>query len=186
MTDPARSCGPAAVDATGADRDTAGADRDAIEADADTTGAGMTGAGMLVVGYGSALRSDDTAGRYVAEAIERRALPGVTVSTPTQLVPELAELIARATRVVFVDASVAVGDVTVRRLTRARLRPARTTRRPTDCSDWSPRSRSPARRRSSSRSPSSICASAKRCSATTALAVDRAVDEVMALLQSSG
>lgn len=72
---------------------------------------------VLVVGYGSELRRDDAAGRRVAEAIECRDLAGVRVRTSTQLVPELAEPIVEADRVVFVDASVDVGDVSVQPLT---------------------------------------------------------------------
>ena len=71
---------------------------------------------VLVVGYGSELHHDDAVGRRVAETIERHGLAGVTVLTSTQLVPELAEPIAAADRVVFVDASVEVDEVVVRRL----------------------------------------------------------------------
>ncbi len=71
---------------------------------------------VLVVGLGSDLHGDDAAGRLVADAIERRALPGVAVRSVVQLVPELAEPIARADRVVFVDASIAVERVTVRQV----------------------------------------------------------------------
>jgi hydrogenase maturation protease len=59
----------------------------------------------LVIGYGNTLRRDDGAGVRVAEEIERLALPGVRVLTCHQLTPELAELLAGAGRVVFVDAS---------------------------------------------------------------------------------
>ncbi len=71
---------------------------------------------VLVVGVGSDLRGDDVAGRLVADAIEHRGLPGVAVRSVVQLVPELAEPIARADRVVFVDASVAIERVTVRQV----------------------------------------------------------------------
>jgi hydrogenase maturation protease len=140
--------------------------------------------GTLVVGYGSELRGDDAAGRRVAEAIEQRALPGVTVATPTQLVPELAELIACAERVVFVDASITVDDVTVRRLT--------------------PQPTSPGSHHATADGllglvtalelrcppahlveiPVADLSIGERLSATTAQAVDRAIAEVMALLSS--
>lgn len=71
---------------------------------------------MLVVGYGNDLRRDDGAGRLVADAIERRSLPGVTVRSVAQLTPELALDLAGRSRVVFVDASVDTDRVTVTRV----------------------------------------------------------------------
>lgn len=61
---------------------------------------------LLVIGYGNTLRSDDAAGRRVAEAIEQLRLAGVRVLSCDLLTPELAEPIAQARKVVFVDASV--------------------------------------------------------------------------------
>jgi hydrogenase maturation protease len=61
---------------------------------------------LLVIGYGNTLRSDDGAGPYVAEAVEALKLPGVQVLAAGLLTPELADPIARANTVVFVDASV--------------------------------------------------------------------------------
>lgn len=58
----------------------------------------------VVIGYGNELRGDDAAGPLVAEAVAGWDLPGVTAVALRQLVPELAETIARARRVVFVDA----------------------------------------------------------------------------------
>jgi hydrogenase maturation protease len=57
----------------------------------------------LVIGYGNALRRDDAAGLHVARAVAARGT-GVAVMECAQLVPELAEPIAGAGRVVFVDA----------------------------------------------------------------------------------
>ena len=51
---------------------------------------------MLLIGYGSPLRSDDALGRLIAEA-----LGGISVG---QLTPELAQPISRADFVVFIDA----------------------------------------------------------------------------------
>ncbi len=68
----------------------------------------------LVVGYGNDLRTDDGAGRWVADQIEDRNLPGVTVRSMSQLTPELALEIAGRDIVVFVDADVDVSEVTVR------------------------------------------------------------------------
>lgn len=63
-------------------------------------------AGLLVIGYGNTLRSDDGVGPRVAEAIEKLGLPGVRTLICQQLSPEHAEMISRAERVVFVDAAV--------------------------------------------------------------------------------
>lgn len=60
---------------------------------------------LLVIGYGNTLRRDDGVGVKVAEAVAELALPGVSVITRHQLVPELAESISRAGSVVFVDAA---------------------------------------------------------------------------------
>ena len=68
--------------------------------------------GALVIGVGSDLRRDDAVGRHVAEEYEARSLGDVAVIVTTQLVPELVEPISAAERVVFVDASVAVSEVT--------------------------------------------------------------------------
>jgi hydrogenase maturation protease len=68
----------------------------------------------LVIGYGNDLRSDDGAGRVVADRIDSLRLPGVTVRSLMQLTPELALEIASADTVVFVDASVEVAMTTAR------------------------------------------------------------------------
>jgi hydrogenase maturation protease len=61
---------------------------------------------MLVIGYGNTLRSDDGVGARVAEAVAALNLPGVTALSCALLAPELADPIAQAERVVFVDAAV--------------------------------------------------------------------------------
>ncbi len=61
---------------------------------------------VLVVGYGNDLRADDGAGRRVADAVEARDLPGVTVRSQSQLTPELALEAAGRDLVVFVDADI--------------------------------------------------------------------------------
>jgi hydrogenase maturation protease len=66
----------------------------------------------LVIGYGNDLRSDDGAGRVVADRLDALALPGVTVRSVIQLTPELALEIAKFDTVVFVDASVEVAETT--------------------------------------------------------------------------
>ena len=71
----------------------------------------------LLIGYGNDLRSDDGAGRVVAERVEAMSLPGVRVRSVMQLTPELALEMAGCDRVVFVDASVAVAETTMRAVT---------------------------------------------------------------------
>ena len=67
----------------------------------------------LVIGYGNDLRSDDGAGRVVADRIAALGLPGVTTRSLSQLTPELSLEIDGKSRVVFVDASVEVAETTV-------------------------------------------------------------------------
>lgn len=67
---------------------------------------GQKPAGLLVIGYGNTLRSDDGVGPRVAEAVEALRLPGVSTLICQQLSPEHAEPISCADRVVFVDAAV--------------------------------------------------------------------------------
>ena len=55
----------------------------------------------LVVGYGSPLRGDDAVGLHAARILARRGCRALAVH---QLTPELAEPIARAGTVIFVDA----------------------------------------------------------------------------------
>jgi hydrogenase maturation protease len=62
--------------------------------------------GLLVIGYGNTLRSDDGVGPRVVEAVAALELQGVTTLTRGLLTPELAEPIAQAARVIFVDAAV--------------------------------------------------------------------------------
>lgn len=79
-----------------------------------------SGARMLVIGYGNTLRRDDGVGPIVAEAVAGLNLPGVSTLVSPQLTPELAEPVARAGCVVFVDASVdSPREVRFRRLSPA-------------------------------------------------------------------
>jgi hydrogenase maturation protease len=71
----------------------------------------------LVIGYGNLLRRDDGVGIEAAQAIAAMNLPGVSVITRQQLVPELAAPISEADAVIFVDADVtARGQVELRLL----------------------------------------------------------------------
>ena len=70
----------------------------------------MTGAGVLVVGYGNPLRSDDGIGWHAARLLATDPrLDRARVLTRHQLAPELAEDVSRASLVVLVDAA-AEGD----------------------------------------------------------------------------
>jgi len=70
----------------------------------------------LVIGIGNPLAGDDGAGPAVAERLEDT--PGVIVRMSHQLIPELAEDVAAADRVVFVDAARG-GRLTVSRVSGA-------------------------------------------------------------------
>lgn len=73
--------------------------------------------GLLVIGYGNTLRSDDGVGPRVAQAVEELSLPGVRAFVRALLTPELAEPISQARCVVFVDAAIdAPAQVQLRRL----------------------------------------------------------------------
>ena len=67
----------------------------------------------LIIGYGNDLRSDDGAGRVVADRVAALGLTGVTTRSLTQLTPELSLEIAGKTQVVFVDASIEVTKTTL-------------------------------------------------------------------------
>ena len=78
--------------------------------------------GVVVVGYGNALRTDDGLGWYAADRLASDPrLSGATVLQRHQLMPELALDISAAALVVLVDAShaLAAGTVTVAQVERA-------------------------------------------------------------------
>lgn len=64
----------------------------------------MDNVGTLLIGYGNPLRGDDGVGWVVADALQDWT--GVTAVSTHQLLPELADQIACAEKVVFVDATV--------------------------------------------------------------------------------
>jgi hydrogenase maturation protease len=73
--------------------------------------------GLLVIAYGNTLRGDDGVGPRVAVAVAALRLPGVRVLACALLTPELAEVVSRAGRVIFVDAAVdAPREVRMRKL----------------------------------------------------------------------
>lgn len=76
--------------------------------------------GVLVVGFGNALRADDGVGWHAAAALaDDPRLVGVAVLALHQLMPELALDMSRASLVIIVDASTDqdAGAIVVRRLT---------------------------------------------------------------------
>jgi hydrogenase maturation protease len=75
--------------------------------------------GVLVVGYGNTLRTDDGVGRHAADRLANDPrLDGVAVIGCHQLTPELALDVSRANLVVFVDAShgPSAGTLTIERV----------------------------------------------------------------------
>jgi hydrogenase maturation protease len=59
----------------------------------------------LVIGYGNELRSDDGLGPRIARAVATWDLPHVRAVAVHQLTPELADQLAQASRVFFIDAT---------------------------------------------------------------------------------
>jgi hydrogenase maturation protease len=74
---------------------------------------------IVMIGLGNSLRGDDGVGRRVVERVAARDWPQVISIAVTQLVPELATLVASARAVIFVDACVDQEAVEVRELTPA-------------------------------------------------------------------
>jgi len=68
-------------------------------------------ASILIIGYGNPLRSDDGLGLVVAERLstipEIAGDDSIEITKSHQLMPELAETIARSALVLFIDAAVA-------------------------------------------------------------------------------
>ncbi len=73
-------------------------------------------ADALVIGYGNDLRTDDGAGRWVADQIDEVGIDGIEVRSVAQLTPELALVVSGRDIVVFVDASIDATELTVERV----------------------------------------------------------------------
>src|SRR4051812_31070343 len=69
---------------------------------------------LLILSYGNELRGDDGVAPVVARRIEALNQVGVRILVRQQLTPELADDIALAERVIFIDAAVDIAEVTVR------------------------------------------------------------------------
>jgi hydrogenase maturation protease len=93
---------------------------------------GATKTPVLVIGYGNELRSDDGVGPRAARAVAGWQLPHVQALALHQLTPELAEVLAEAATVVFVDAGT---DPVSFRLRVQPLQPERDAIRPGHLSD---------------------------------------------------
>ena len=65
---------------------------------------------ILIIGYGNTLRGDDGVGYKIAEIIEQWNINNITSLAVHQLTPDLAENIAQADTVIFVDA-VTITDI---------------------------------------------------------------------------
>lgn len=65
---------------------------------------------VLILAVGNDLRGDDAAGWQVAETVAGWHHSGVAVICTRQLVPELADAVARAATVVLIDAQVSGSD----------------------------------------------------------------------------
>jgi len=75
---------------------------------------------LLVIGYGNTLRSDDGVGKVVVERLEaKRPSADLQFLACHQLLPEHAELLSQADRVIFIDAAAGAppGAIAVRELT---------------------------------------------------------------------
>jgi hydrogenase maturation protease len=70
---------------------------------------------LLIIGFGSAMRGDDVAGPHAARLLAERGFRTLDVH---QLTPELAETIASAREVVFLDAHADLppGEISIERL----------------------------------------------------------------------
>jgi len=67
----------------------------------------LSNAKALVIGFGNTLQGDDGVGPHVADVVASWGLPGLRSLAVPQLTPELAEPLAAAELVIFVDAQLA-------------------------------------------------------------------------------
>ncbi|AFZ18825.1 hydrogenase maturation protease [Allocoleopsis franciscana] len=70
----------------------------------------------LIIGYGNTIRGDDGAGYQIAESIAQWNLDHVRSLAVHQLTPDLAEAIAQAKTVIFVDAVATLSEVKIEQL----------------------------------------------------------------------
>ncbi|AFZ05966.1 hydrogenase maturation protease [Oscillatoria nigro-viridis PCC 7112] len=70
----------------------------------------------LIIGYGNTIRGDDGAGYQIAEAVAQWNFDRVRSLAVHQLTPDLAEAIAQAKTVIFVDAVATLSEVKIEQL----------------------------------------------------------------------
>jgi hydrogenase maturation protease len=70
----------------------------------------------LIIGYGNTIRGDDGVGYQIAEAVAQWNLNHVRSLAVHQLTPDLAEAIAQAKTVIFVDAVATLSEVKIEQL----------------------------------------------------------------------
>jgi hydrogenase maturation protease len=70
----------------------------------------------LIIGYGNTIRGDDGVGYQIAEAVAEWNLNHVRSLAVHQLTPDLAEAIAQANIVIFVDAVATLSEVKIEQL----------------------------------------------------------------------
>lgn len=70
----------------------------------------------LIIGYGNTIRGDDGAGYQIAEAVAQWNFNHVRSLAVHQLTPDLAEAIAQAKTVIFVDAVATLSEVKIEQL----------------------------------------------------------------------
>jgi hydrogenase maturation protease len=70
----------------------------------------------LIIGYGNTIRGDDGVGYQIAEAVAQWNLHDVRSLAVHQLTPDLAEAIAQANTVIFVDAVATSSEVKIEQL----------------------------------------------------------------------
>lgn len=70
----------------------------------------------LIIGYGNTIRGDDGAGYHVAETVAQWNFNHVRSLAVHQLTPDLAEAIAQAKTVIFVDAVATLSEVKIEQL----------------------------------------------------------------------
>jgi hydrogenase maturation protease len=70
----------------------------------------------LIIGYGNTIRGDDGAGYQIAEAVAQWNFNHVGSLAVHQLTPDLAEAIAQANTVIFVDAVATLSEVKIEQL----------------------------------------------------------------------
>jgi hydrogenase maturation protease len=70
----------------------------------------------LIIGYGNTIRGDDGAGYQIAEAVAQWNFSHVQSLAVHQLTPDLAEAVAQAKTVIFVDAVATLSEVKIEQL----------------------------------------------------------------------